>query len=89
MSECDEGKDEGLGDANTTPLQLIGDQMKVSESQFTEAFSNQGHLSNSIGKQQELPQTSIKCFSLYTSLAQLCFYPLLKNNNRERNTTNP
>lgn len=41
-------------------MEIIGDQSKVSESQFTGAVSNLWHLSNSISNQQELPQTSIK-----------------------------
>lgn len=64
-------------------VEIIGDQRKVSESQFTGAESNLSHLSNSIGNQQELPQTSIKLICLYTSLWQSLPLSSLTNGSRD------
>lgn len=48
-------------------MEIIGDQKKVSENQFTEAMSDLLYLSNSIENQQECPETKIKLVSTQVS----------------------
>lgn len=73
---------EGWGAANVT-----GHQNKVSESWLTGSESNLLHLSNSTGNKQELSQTSIKLWFVWTRVyGTACRYLLWLNRGRIQQT---